>query len=493
MRIYLLLLLLPLKLFSQDIEGVWTGTIYNDTTRKYIPYEIAISENKGKLSGYSHTIFTGENNTQETGVKSLRVKKKGGKILIEDDELIFNNYAEPPPKGVKQYSVLNITSGPSGVYLVGVFNTNRTKEYASLTGTINLQKKEKVNESKLIPRLNELNLSNTLSFNQPKQIEKDMVAVVPAIKTETSSNSLAKPKEDLPAPVLTKKESNQVVKIEKDENLIDINEDTVDYKVDVIPMEDVAKLKKQKSENIKAPVLTAKKTETTPEPKKQTAVLTEIKKAPVAELKKEVAIVPAKAENKQVLPPPVKEKPTAVVTRPVTKQETLQSNKQETTVKTNTSLNKPVTIIAPKEKPKEQIIMPVVKPVQNSITGPAISAAELAKRKIETIRSVDFKSDSIVLTLYDNGVIDGDTVSVLLNGKVIMSKQRLTEKASSKTIYITPELGDSLQLIMFAENLGSIAPNTGLLIIKDGEDSYHIRFAGDLQKNSAITLRRKVK
>src|SRR5688572_3941064 len=135
MRFFLIILLLPLKLFSQDLEGVWTGTIYNDTTRKYIPYEIAISGSKGKLSGYSHTIFSGENNAQETGVKSVKIKKKGDKILIEDDELIYNNYTSPPPKGVRQYSVLTFTSGPAGEYLVGAFNTNRTKEYASATGT----------------------------------------------------------------------------------------------------------------------------------------------------------------------------------------------------------------------------------------------------------------------------------------------------------------------------------------------------------------------
>lgn len=68
MRMFLIFLILPLKLFSQDIEGVWTGAIYNDTTRKYIPYEIAITESKGKLSGFSHTTFIGENNRQETGV-----------------------------------------------------------------------------------------------------------------------------------------------------------------------------------------------------------------------------------------------------------------------------------------------------------------------------------------------------------------------------------------------------------------------------------------
>jgi hypothetical protein len=147
-----------------------------------------------------------------------------------------------------------------------------------------------------------------------------------------------------------------------------------------------------------------------------------------------------------------------------------------------------------KTRETKQPVVPVTKPVQQSTASlPTISAEDLAKRKIETIRSVEFGADSLVLTLYDNGEIDGDIVSVILNGQVIMPKQLLTAKAVTKTIYITPEMGDSLQLILYAENLGSIAPNTGLLFIKDAEESYQIRFSGDLQKNAAIILRRKHK
>lgn len=96
-----------------------------------------------------------------------------------------------------------------------------------------------------------------------------------------------------------------------------------------------------------------------------------------------------------------------------------------------------------------------------------------------------------MLSLYDNGTIDGDTVSVVLNGKVIIAKKGLTANAIRTAVYITPDLGDSLQLVMYAENLGSIPPNTGLLVIQDGDQRNEIRFAGDMQKSSAVILRRK--
>jgi len=119
------------------------------------------------------------------------------------------------------------------------------------------------------------------------------------------------------------------------------------------------------------------------------------------------------------------------------------------------------------------------------------AAAEIALRKIEVIRTIDLKSDSLTLVLYDNGIVDGDTVSVVLNDEVIIPKQGLTEQAYRKVIKIPPGLGDSLQLVIYAENLGSIPPNSGLLIIEDGSDRHEVVFEGDMKKSSAVKLRRK--
>ena len=119
------------------------------------------------------------------------------------------------------------------------------------------------------------------------------------------------------------------------------------------------------------------------------------------------------------------------------------------------------------------------------------AAAELALRKTESIRTIDFKSDSLILILYDNGIVDGDTVSVVLNDEVIIPKQGLTEQAYRKVIKIPPGMGDSLQLVIYAENLGSIPPNSGLLIIEDGSDRYEVGFKGDMKKSPSVILRRK--
>lgn len=118
------------------------------------------------------------------------------------------------------------------------------------------------------------------------------------------------------------------------------------------------------------------------------------------------------------------------------------------------------------------------------------SSSEMVIRETEVVRTVWFRSDSVIISLYDNGEIDGDTVSLVLNGNTILSKQGLTDKAIRKTIAAS-EIGDSSKLVLFAENLGRIPPNSGLLILQDGNERYQIRFSGDLQKNAAVILRRR--
>ncbi len=123
-----------------------------------------------------------------------------------------------------------------------------------------------------------------------------------------------------------------------------------------------------------------------------------------------------------------------------------------------------------------------------SVIKPVLKPPE---RKIQTISEIFFTGDSLSLSVYDNGTIDGDTISMVLDGKMIVEKVKLTTRAFTTTIPTTARQGDSLVLIMHAESLGLIPPNTGLLVIQDGAARYEIRFEGDLQRSSAVILRRK--
>jgi hypothetical protein len=189
----------------------------------------------------------------------------------------------------------------------------------------------------------------------------------------------------------------------------------------------------------------------------------------------------------------------AINNKPGVPEKTIQNSQEPTPIKKEEvrPVRKEKAREIREEKKKEEKVVerkpaPVIKKVPE-IKPPPPPAAEIAKRIITNIRTVEIAHDSLVFSLFDNGIVDGDTVSILLNGKVIMPRVGLLEKAVNKTIYLTPDMGDSIHVIMYAENLGSIPPNTGLLVVRDGERNYEILFSGDLKKNEEIILVRKKK
>lgn len=151
---------------------------------------------------------------------------------------------------------------------------------------------------------------------------------------------------------------------------------------------------------------------------------------------------------------------------------------------------KPETVNTP-VKENSVVANPVVQEAKTPKPDITEKAAVIAGRKSEFSQIVNFKSDSLIISLYDNGEIDGDTVSVFLNGETILSKQGLKSSAIKKTIYINRSGDEDFTLVMFAESLGKYPPNTGLLVIRDGDDIYNLRFSSDFQKNAGIIFRKK--
>jgi len=113
------------------------------------------------------------------------------------------------------------------------------------------------------------------------------------------------------------------------------------------------------------------------------------------------------------------------------------------------------------------------------------------QRKQQIIQTLNIESDSLVLSFYDNGVVDGDVISVYVNDQNVLSNVRLTEAAAKKTINIKAISGQDITLTLVAENLGTLPPNTGLVIVQDGDKKYQINFSANLQTNAAIVLHKK--
>jgi hypothetical protein len=129
-----------------------------------------------------------------------------------------------------------------------------------------------------------------------------------------------------------------------------------------------------------------------------------------------------------------------------------------------------------------------VRPVNPTL--PAVTGVKYEKRSNNILKVIEVENESIRIDLYDNGEIDGDSVSLFLNGKLVVARKKLTTKPLSIRIPFE-ELDDENELVMYADNLGSIPPNTALMIVTDGTKRYEVRITSDLQKSGTIKFVKK--
>jgi hypothetical protein len=140
--------------------------------------------------------------------------------------------------------------------------------------------------------------------------------------------------------------------------------------------------------------------------------------------------------------------------------------------------------VAPSEKPDEVAKVPVPK------IKPLPTPDVIKQRKNEVAKTITTSAKEIKIDLYDNGEIDGDTITVYHNNQLIVSRKMLTNKAISFTLKID-ESSPSHEFVMVAENLGSIPPNTALMVITAGSKRYELFLTSTEQKNAVVVVQYK--
>lgn len=115
--------------------------------------------------------------------------------------------------------------------------------------------------------------------------------------------------------------------------------------------------------------------------------------------------------------------------------------------------------------------------------------AEVRQRTDKLIQTIDITTPDIQIELYDDGIIDHDTVTVYFNGKAVVYKNMLSHKPIKVSLKALPDQEN--ELILFADNLGDIPPNTALMVVHVGEDIYDVRVSSDLSTNGVIRFRLK--
>jgi hypothetical protein len=211
------------------------------------------------------------------------------------------------------------------------------------------------------------------------------------------------------------------------------------------------------------------------------------KKAPAKPLEKKKPELKPKPTAKPIIKPkPTIVTPKKVVVPPVIKQQ-------------------PKTPVKPIIKPKPIIVVPkktidTVKKVLNPPIAkqqPKVVASPLPKiingRSNKEMSRIIVNDRKLKLEIYDNGDIDGDSVSIYYNNKKIVFNKKL----SLVPIVINLDLDENTNIhsiVMFAENLGSIPPNTALIIVTTPAGKrYELYSSANLNQNAELIFEYKPK
>lgn len=141
------------------------------------------------------------------------------------------------------------------------------------------------------------------------------------------------------------------------------------------------------------------------------------------------------------------------------------------------------TVRVPKLKiDSQQYSLPPVKPRVRAFPPPP---AVLTRRTNVLVKQITMEAGKIKIALYDNGEIDNDTVSIYHNNRLLAAHVRLSQNPMAFYITIDPS-NPHHELVMVAENLGSIPPNTSLMIVTAGEKREEVFISSTKQKNAKV-------
>ena len=117
--------------------------------------------------------------------------------------------------------------------------------------------------------------------------------------------------------------------------------------------------------------------------------------------------------------------------------------------------------------------------------GGSISLSRFVESAFKEIPEIKTDTGTLRLDFYDNGIVDGDSITIMVNKKVVASNQLLSEKPI--TLYVRIDAKNPFQEVeMIAENLGTIPPNTALLIVTAGEKRYRLYLTSTEFKNAMV-------
>jgi hypothetical protein len=132
------------------------------------------------------------------------------------------------------------------------------------------------------------------------------------------------------------------------------------------------------------------------------------------------------------------------------------------------------------------IPLPVIKPVHKSDTLDVRRYPILQGREsVVAARIPVTGTDTARIELYDNGEIDGDSISLFVNNALLA--QHVLLAAQPKVLFVPIDKSRPVNtLLLVAENLGRLPPNTALMVVTVHGKTYNLFLSTDYKKNASI-------
>lgn len=148
----------------------------------------------------------------------------------------------------------------------------------------------------------------------------------------------------------------------------------------------------------------------------------------------------------------------------------------------HTEIKKPVV----KDDNTKKIIPSMVPEIKKTDTVKQKTPGFEPRRK-DILKTIAIEQPTFRVDFYDNGEIDGDSITVFYNGKIVLLHKMLTTKAISLTLALDENIKENV-ITMYADNLGTIPPNTALMIVTDGDKRYEVRITSDTEKSGSVVF-----
>lgn len=150
----------------------------------------------------------------------------------------------------------------------------------------------------------------------------------------------------------------------------------------------------------------------------------------------------------------------------------------------------PISKPLPKDSLTTVAKAPVPKAPALPLPRPSAPAPLLALkngRRNSIVQSISTSERSITIRVFDNGVPDGDTVSILHNNEVLFDHKLVTVQSFSFTVRL--DEGDPVHdITLIAHNVGTIPPNTASIVVEAGDERYRLTASTDLTRNAVIRI-----